>query len=127
MNEDFSAVLIARNEEKTIKRAIDSLKGTNDIVVMSTGSTDETVKIAESLGARVFEVGDRFIETPTKNDIKLFEKRYGFKPSFTTESRLFNYAAARNYAMTLAKNDWCLQIDCDEVIEWDINEVRKAI
>lgn len=125
--EKFSAVIIARNEEKTIERLLQSLKEVEDIVVVDTGSTDKTVEIAKRNGANVFEVGAKFVEYPTEKDIQIFQERYGFNPSFTTQSKLFNYAAARNYALTLAKNDWCFQPDADEIVEWDINEVKKLI
>lgn len=122
----FSAVIIARNEEKVIERLLKSLDGVDDIIVLDTGSTDSTVEIAKKYG-RVEEVGSKFIETPTEQDIKTFEERYGFTPTFTTDSKLFNYAAARNYAMSLAKYDWCFQPDADEVVEWDLEEVRKLL
>lgn len=125
--ENFSAVIIARNEESTLPRLIESLKGVDDIVVLDTGSTDHTVVVAKSLGAKVTSVEDMFIETPKNSDIALFKQRYGFKPTFTTESRLFNYAAARNYAMTLAENDFCFQPDCDEIVEWNIEKVKELL
>jgi len=125
--EEFSAVVIARNEEKTIPRLIKSLEGVDNIVIMDTGSTDCTVKVAEDLGATVFCVGDTFIETPIFADVKMFENRYGFTPSFTTESKLFNYAAARNHAMTLAEHDFCFQPDCDEIVEWDLPRIKELL
>ena len=125
--EDFSVVVIAKNEEKTLPRLLKSLEGVNEIIVVDTGSTDNTVEVAKSFGAKVESVGDRFIETPTLEDIKTFKKRYGFKPSFTTESKLFNYAEARNYGMTLASNDFVFQPDADEEVEWDIDEVRNIL
>jgi len=127
MSEDFSVVVIARNEEKTLPRLIESLEGVEDIVILDTGSTDNTVEVASEMGARVECVGDRFIEIPTQEDIETFISRYGFEPSFTTESKLFNYAAARNYAMTLAKNDFCFQPDCDEIVDWDLEKVKVLL
>lgn len=125
--EDFSVVIIARNEEKVLPRLLKSVEEVKDIVVLDTGSTDHTAVIAKSLEARVIEVGDKFIETPTPTDILQFKLRYGFAPTFTTESKLFNYSAARNYAMSLAENDFCFQPDADEVVEWDINAVRELL
>lgn len=123
--EEFSACILTKNEEKTLPRLLDSLKGVDDIVVLDSGSTDKTVEIAEKYGARVFQ-GD-FRETPTKEDIATFKKRYGFKPSFTTKDKLFNYGAARNHIMTLAKHDFCFFPDADEVVKWDLDEIKKLL
>lgn len=127
MPEPFSVTVIARNEAKTLPRLLASVQGVDEIIVLDTGSTDDTVQIAEALGAKVTSVGDRFLETPTQADIDTFTERYGWAPSFTTESRLFNYAAARNYSMSLASNDWCFCVDADEVLEWDIDKVRAIL
>lgn len=124
---EFSVAVICKDEENTLPILLASLKGVKDIVVVDTGSTDNTVDIAKKNRAIVQEVGDRFIEIPTKKDIELFEKRYGFKPSFNTETRLFNYSKARNYALTLTKNDWVFQPDADEIVEWDLEEVEKLL
>lgn len=82
----LSACLIVKNEEKHIAKCLNSLRGAVDeIVVVDTGSTDATVAIAQSLGAKVshFEWCDDF-------------------------------SAARNYALSLATSDWVLWIDADE-------------
>lgn len=106
---------------------LESVKGVEDIVIVDTGSTDNTVKVAKEMGATVFEVGGMFIEVPTKTDIKLFRNRYSVEPSFTTESKLFNYAAARNNAMTMAENDFSFMPDSDEIVDWDIDKVRALL
>ena len=51
----LSVVIITYNEEKNIGRCIDSVKEVADeIVVLDSFSTDNTVKIAESKGAQVY-------------------------------------------------------------------------
>jgi glycosyltransferase involved in cell wall biosynthesis len=51
----ISAVIITFNEERNIARCLDSVKGiADDIVVLDSGSTDATVRLAEAAGARVF-------------------------------------------------------------------------
>jgi glycosyltransferase involved in cell wall biosynthesis len=86
----ISAVLITKNEEKVIGRCLKSLLGLDEIVVLDTGSTDKTVKIATDVGAKVFT------RTPA------------IVP--------FHFALARNEATLLAKNDWIFTIDADEVL-----------
>ena len=125
--EDFSVVVIARNEEKTLPRLIKSLKGVDDIVIMDTGSTDKTVEVARSLGARVEEVGDRFRKKATEEDRKKWERLFGSEPPFEVGKGYFHFADARNHAATLAKNDWVFMPDADEVPEWDLEKVLEEI
>ena len=52
----LSAVILTLNEEKNIERALKSLDGVADeIVVVDSFSTDKTVEIAEEMGARVIK------------------------------------------------------------------------
>ena len=44
---------ISKNEEKFAKRWYESMREADEIYVLDTGSTDDTVKILESLGAHV--------------------------------------------------------------------------
>jgi glycosyltransferase involved in cell wall biosynthesis len=49
-------VLIARNEQRCIARCLESVRPwVDDMVVLDTGSTDDTMVIARTCGARVFE------------------------------------------------------------------------
>jgi tetratricopeptide (TPR) repeat protein len=80
------ACLIVRNEAKNLDRCLSSLAGKVDqIVVVDTGSTDETVSIAMRHGARVAEF-----------------------------QWCDDFAAARNYALSFATGNWILVIDADE-------------
>lgn len=85
----LSAVLIVRNEAKHIAECIESVRPVCDeIVVVDTGSTDDTVSIATNMGAVVgaFDWCDDF-------------------------------SAARNHALSLATSTWCLWIDADERLD----------
>lgn len=82
----ISACLIAKNEEKNIARCIESFKDAADeIVLVDTGSTDRTVEIAMSYGAKVFYY-------PWDN----------------------NFSNARNHALKRAHGDWVIFLDADE-------------
>ncbi len=86
---ELSACLIVKNEEKHLARCLESLKGrVDEIVVVDTGSTDSTVEIAESFGAKIghFDWADDF-------------------------------SAARNESLRLATGRWALWIDADEEVD----------
>ncbi|MGL5153259.1 MAG: tetratricopeptide repeat-containing glycosyltransferase family 2 protein [Clostridium sp.] len=91
MASTLSACIIAKNEEKHIGTCLESLQGVADeIIVVDTGSTDRTVEIAESYGAKVYF-------DPWDND----------------------FAKARNFAISKATKDYILYIDCDEYLHSD--------
>jgi glycosyltransferase involved in cell wall biosynthesis len=86
---DISLVLIVKNEEKDLPRCLESFKDiVKEIVVVDTGSTDRTVEIAKSYGARV----------------EFFE--------WTND-----FAEARNVSLSFASCEWILRTDADEYIE----------
>lgn len=85
---NISVVIVAKNEADIIGRTICSLSGlTDDIVVADTGSQDDTVYIAGSLGARV--------------ETLAWE----------------GFGRTKNKALALARYDWVLFLDADESID----------
>lgn len=82
----ISAVIITKNEAQNIAACISSLTCVDEIVVMDTGSTDNTVSICESMGAIVHSTSWS-----------------GFGP-------------AKRKAVEAAAHDWILSIDADEVL-----------
>lgn len=81
----FTATVITLNEERNLPRALASLAGLADeVVVVDSGSTDRTCEIARQHGARVVE------------------------RAWTDFSDQKNFAAAR------ASHDWILSLDADE-------------
>lgn len=119
---NFSVVLIARNEEKTLPRLIGSLqefqaKG-GEIILVDTGSTDRTAEVARELGCKVTEVGTRFIVEISDDMAKTINDHFvveGEAPIVLPGDLLFDYASARNFAANLASNDMIATPDCDEV------------
>ena len=84
----LTATLIAYNEERDLPRALASLQGVADeIILVDSGSTDRTCEIARASGARVYT------------------------------RQLDSLAEQKNYAASFASNDWVLCIDCDEELD----------
>lgn len=94
----FSACWIAKNEADVLTRSIDSVKGiVDELVVVDTGSTDNTVELAKAAGARVefFEwIGD--------------------------------FSAARNFALAQTTGDVVIFTDADEWFDPTLNEDDRA-
>jgi glycosyltransferase involved in cell wall biosynthesis len=81
----LSACLITLNEEHNLPRALISLQGIADeIIVVDAGSTDKTASIAREHGAVLFERG------------------------------WTNYSEQKNFAAERAQNEWVFSMDADE-------------
>ena len=94
----ISACYMVKNEENNLPRSLESVKpAVDEIIVVDTGSTDRTIDIAESYGARV-------IQTPWKDD----------------------FSTPRNMAIEAAVGDWIIFLDADEYFAAP-NKVRSAI
>lgn len=81
----LTALVITYNEEQNIKTVLDHLAFADEIIVVDSFSTDKTFEIATS-----------------------FEKVKVVQHAFD------NFAAQRNYALSLASNSWILFLDADE-------------
>lgn len=96
----ISAVTIVKNEEQNIGRWLQSVKHyADEIIVVDTGSTDNTVAIAEAAGARVSHF-------PWIND----------------------FAAAKNFALEQTTGQWIAFFDADEYYsDEDAKKVRPLL
>lgn len=94
----LSAVIIARNEEKNIGDCLKSVSFCDEKVVVDSGSTDETIAVAQSAGAKVFR--------------RAFD----------------DFASQKNFAMQQASGDWLLFIDADERVSPELaGEIRQEL
>lgn len=130
----FSVVVIARNEQATLPRLIASLSSFRErggeIVVLDTGSTDETAEVARSAGCKVEEVGDRFRRKISAEEADGMNELLapGDEKIAIAGDTLFDFSAARNYAAALASNDMIAMPDCDEVYTaLDLDTLNVAI
>jgi len=82
----LSLCMIVKNEEENLPRALSSVKdAVDEIIIVDTGSTDNTVEIAKSFGAKVYY--------------------YEWNGDF---------ASARNEALNNTTCDWILSMDADD-------------
>jgi glycosyltransferase involved in cell wall biosynthesis len=97
---NLSVVIITFNEESNLGRTLESVRplvsdGKGEIIVVDSGSTDLTVEIAKSFGAKVF-----------------VEEWKG-------------YAAQKNSAIDKATGDWILSLDADEEVDSELQHALK--
>jgi len=132
---NFSVVLIAKNEAKTLPRLLKSLdefrQKNGEIILLDTGSTDKTVEVANSYGCIVHEVGDRFvhkIDSAVASQINDLFCINDEQKILLDGDRIFDFSKARNYAATLATNDMIAMPDCDEIYtKLDLDKITKVI
>jgi glycosyltransferase involved in cell wall biosynthesis len=131
----FSICVITKNEAKTLPRLIQSLKEFQErggeIVVVDTGSTDDTVAIATKAGCKVEAVGDKFITILDAETADKINKRFVVDSENEVVSagkKFFDFSAARNYCATLASNDMISCADADEMFtKLNIDELNMLI
>jgi tetratricopeptide (TPR) repeat protein len=95
----ISACMMVKNEEEFLTRCLESIKNlVDELIIVDTGSTDRTVEIAQSYGAKVYH-------HPWEG----------------------NFSKHRNQSISYATGDWILILDGDEeVIRWD-NHIDSII
>ena len=94
---NLSVFVITLNEQRCIARVISQAKKlSDDVVVIDSGSTDETVSIAESLGARVFH------------------------------QKWLGYGQQKRFGEDCCKYDVVLNLDADEVLSNELVYEIKA-
>lgn len=95
----LSVIIIAKNAEREIADAIESVRQLADeVIVVDNGSTDRTVEIAKYFKAKVFE------------------------------SKVFDFSALRNLGLKKAKGQWILYIDSDERVGDELKkEILRVI
>ena len=94
----ISGVVIAKNEADRIARCVSSMRQVcSEVIVLDSGSTDDTVAIATDAGARV------------------------------EQQDWLGFSAQKNAAIALACNDWILLLDADEWLTDDSSETLRKL
>ncbi|WHX48713.1 glycosyltransferase [Paenibacillus woosongensis] len=95
----ISLCMIVKNEERCIERCLNSVASVVDeIIIVDTGSTDQTLELVSKFDAKVFH--------------------YQWDNHF---------ANARNYAIQQANCDYILHLDADEWIEDPFNQLNQYL
>ncbi len=91
--------MIVKNEEINLTRCLASIKGfVDEIIIVDTGSTDLTIKVAEDNGAVVIP--------------------------FLWQD---DFSAARNASLEAASGDWILFLDADEALEPESGQILRQV
>lgn len=93
-----SAVLITFNEAFNLKRTLPQLSWCDEIIVVDSGSTDNTVQLCKNFGCKVYH--------------RAFD----------------GYGAQKQYAVSLSRNNWILSLDADEVLSNQlVDEIQEEM
>src|ERR1700744_2077544 len=94
----LSVAIITLNEEQNLSRTLASVRWADEIVIVDSGSTNRTVEIARSFGARVIE------------------------------REWAGFAAQKNFAIQQGKGTWILSLDADEELTTDLQiQIRTLL
>lgn len=94
----LSVIIITKNEAHAIGACLASVAWADEIIVVDSGSDDDTVAICQKFGALI------------------------------SENQWPGYGKQKNHALSLAKGDWILSIDADERVTPELRqEIEQAI
>ncbi|MEN9722961.1 MAG: hypothetical protein RJB38_947 [Pseudomonadota bacterium] len=93
----LSAVVLTYQSERLLRPVLESLAWCDDLVVVDSGSTDQSVAIARASGARVFD--------------RPFD----------------GFGEQKNFGVDRARHDWILIIDSDEIVSRSLQEEIRAL
>ena len=107
---DLTVVVITKNEEKNIRKCIESFRGiAKRFVVVDSGSTDETKSICDSINKELKDIGASL-------DFYFHE--------FTSHANQLNWA----FSNTSIDTEWTMRIDADEeLMESLADEIQEKL
>jgi glycosyltransferase involved in cell wall biosynthesis len=88
----LTVIIITKNEEPNIRRCLESVHFADEIVVVDSGSTDNTVAIAQEYTEHVYHADWR------------------------------GYGIQKQRALSMAKGEWILNLDADESVSKELRE-----
>ena len=95
---NISVVIITKNEAHVIGNTLQSLEGlTDDIVIVDSGSSDDTIRICQQYKTRIIETG------------------------------WAGYGMNKNMGIDAAYHDWILSLDADEAIDDELKQALRDL
>lgn len=104
----ISVGILTYNREKYLRRALESVKDFDDIIIADGGSSDGTLDIAREYGATIIE--------------QLSVKA----PSSDPKHPIEDFSVERNHLLDHAKHDWFFWLDSDEYISEELHDELVA-
>ena len=83
----ISTIILTKNEELNIEKCIQSVRWSDEIIIIDDNSTDKTIEIAKKYNTKIY-----------------------------LHSLNNDFASARNFGISKAKNEWVFFVDGDEVV-----------
>jgi glycosyltransferase involved in cell wall biosynthesis len=93
----LSVIILTYQSDRTLGRVLEAVGWTDDLVVVDSGSTDRTLEIARTHGARIFD------------------------------RKLDGFGRQKRFAVEQARNDWVIVIDSDEVATPELQAELRAL
>jgi len=93
----LAVIVITKNEEQNIDACLESVRWADEIIVVDGGSSDRTVELARSKGAKVFE------------------------------RKWDGYGAAKNFGLSQCTSEWVLWLDADERVTEPLGEEIRTV
>src|SRR6202044_3416832 len=97
MRKTLSVAMIAMNEEANLARTLETVKWADEIIIVDSGSSDRTLEIAESFGAK------------------------------TSYHAFGGHGEQKNVALDLCTSDWILLLDADEVLTPELQAEMRGL
>jgi len=93
-----SVYIICQDEAQHIRRVLESVKGFDEIIIVDSGSTDNTIVIAEEYTKKIYH------------------------------QEWLGFAGQKEYAKNLCSNEWVLNLDADEQLTPELkDEIEETI
>jgi 2-polyprenyl-3-methyl-5-hydroxy-6-metoxy-1,4-benzoquinol methylase len=94
----LSVIIIAKNEEARIKTVLESVAWADEVIVVDSESTDNTVKLAKDFTDKVYS------------------------------RKFDDFSSQKNFAISKCINEWVFSLDCDEVVTEQLKKsIESAI
>ena len=93
----LSITIITKNEERNIRRCLDSIQWAEEVVIVDSGSTDQTLAICKSYNCRIIH------------------------------AEWLGFGKTKQLAVNETTHDWVLSIDADEVITPELQSAIQSV